>query len=74
MSGPTAPDFAIARLGEAKYPSPLRSRIQGPVCRFFVSDDERVLYDIIGTAWQFTALPEHIEPRNLELALSLIHI
>lgn len=68
MSDTTVPDFAIARLGKARYPSPLRERINRPKCRFFVGDEERVLYDIIGTAWQFTAVPDQIEPRNLELA------
>ncbi|MCS7015852.1 MAG: ATP-dependent 6-phosphofructokinase [Gemmatales bacterium] len=68
MSHGKPPDFAIKRLGKPTIPSPLREVITQPRCRFFVSDEERVLYDIIGTAWQFTTLPEALEPCNLELA------
>lgn len=68
MSQANFPDFHIARLGPAKYPSPFRDRLGGKACRFFVAEDARVLYDIIQPAWDFAMPAQSLQPQYLELA------
>jgi 6-phosphofructokinase 1 len=62
-------DFRITRLGPAKYPSPFRDRLRKRMCRFFVTDEDQVLYDIVHAPWELPAesQPDQ-QPQYLELA------
>ncbi|MEW6238173.1 MAG: ATP-dependent 6-phosphofructokinase [Candidatus Omnitrophota bacterium] len=61
-------DFAIERLGEYRYKSPMKlSHIDGDYIANFVEDSERIVYDRSLRAWK-KYISEGVEPPSFEAA------